>query len=249
MFLIYDTETTGLPKDYNAPVEQLDNWPRVVQIAWQLHDAKGKLMEAKSFIVKPDGFSIPYNAEKIHGISNNYANTYGQDLKFVLEEFRIALEKAEFIAGHNIEFDNKVMGAEFLRAQLENFVAKKESIDTKDESTDFCALPGGRGGKFKWPKLEELHLKLFNSKFDEAHNAIADVIATTRCFLELIRINVITSSRLKKDSSFSDEFKIANPGIIAPEKLIVVSLVEESELSTTERGEGGFGSTGVIGVQ
>jgi DNA polymerase-3 subunit alpha len=229
MFLIYDTETTGLPKDYNAPVEQLDNWPRVVQIAWQLHDAKGKLIEAKSFIVKPEGFSIPYNAEKIHGISNNYANTYGQELKFVLEEFRIALEKAEFIAGHNIEFDNKVMGAEFLRAQLENFVAKKESIDTKDESTDFCALPGGRGGKFKWPKLEELHLKLFNANFEEAHNAIADVVATTRCFLELIRINIITAARLKKDENFSNEFKIANPNTIAAEKLEVISLVEASK--------------------
>jgi DNA polymerase-3 subunit alpha len=40
MFLIYDTETTGLPKNYNAPLTDSDNWPRLVQLAWQLHDAK-----------------------------------------------------------------------------------------------------------------------------------------------------------------------------------------------------------------
>ena len=229
MFLIYDTETTGLPKDYNAPIDQLDNWPRVVQIAWQIHDANGKLIEAKSFIVKPDGFTIPYNAEKVHGISTAYALHAGHELKFVLEEFKAALEKAEFVAGHNIEFDNKVMGAEFLRAGWENLVGKKESVDTKDESTEYCAIPGGKGGKFKWPKLEELHLKLFGVSFEEAHNAIADVVATTRCFLELIRIGVISYSRLKKESGFFEEFKNANPTTIDPIHVEIVSLAEESK--------------------
>ncbi len=228
MFLIYDTETTGLPKDYNAPVENLDNWPRVVQLAWQLHDARGKLIEAKSFIVKPNGFTIPYNSEKIHGISTNYANTYGENLADVLDAFKVALSKAEFIAGHNIEFDNKVMGAEFLRAHLENFVALKESIDTKDESTEFCALPGGKGGKFKWPKLEELHFKLFNQNFEEAHNAVADVVATTRCFLELIRVGVISKTRLKKDEAFEKSFKDFNSYPIEPIVLEIVSLKDES---------------------
>ena len=69
MYLIFDTETTGLPKDYNAPHTNLDNWPRLVQIAWQLHDNHGKLINAQNLIVKPEGFTIPFNAEKIHGIS------------------------------------------------------------------------------------------------------------------------------------------------------------------------------------
>ena len=38
MFLIFDTETTGLPKRWNAPLTDSDNWPRCIQIAWQLHD-------------------------------------------------------------------------------------------------------------------------------------------------------------------------------------------------------------------
>ena len=102
MFLIFDTETTGLPLDYNAPIERTDNWPRVVQIAWQLHDERGELIEVKNFIIKPVGYSIPYNAEKIHGISTERALKQGVDIDFAFDEFEKALEKTTFIAGHNI---------------------------------------------------------------------------------------------------------------------------------------------------
>ena len=68
MYLIFDSETTGLPKNYNAPLTNFDNWPRLVQLAWQVHDKTGKLIEVNSLIVKPEGFEIPFNAEKIHGI-------------------------------------------------------------------------------------------------------------------------------------------------------------------------------------
>src|SRR5688572_3519575 len=69
MYLIFDTETTGLPKNYDAPLSDSDNWPRCIQIAWQLHDAQGYLMEAKNLIIKPEGFDIPFNAVQIHGIT------------------------------------------------------------------------------------------------------------------------------------------------------------------------------------
>ena len=49
-------------------------------------------------------------------------------------------------------------------------------------STDLLKLPGGRGGKFKPPKLMELYESLFEEQFQEAHNAAADVEATTRIF-------------------------------------------------------------------
>ena len=68
MILIYDTETTGLPRDWNAPITDSDNWPRLVQLAWQLHDPQGKLLSRGNRIVQPDGFTIPFNSTKIHGI-------------------------------------------------------------------------------------------------------------------------------------------------------------------------------------
>jgi len=87
MFLIYDTETTGLPKDYNAPITDSDNWPRMVQISWQLHDELGKLVEVKNYIIKPEGYEIPYAVVKVHGITTERATKQGVELNMVLNEF------------------------------------------------------------------------------------------------------------------------------------------------------------------
>ena len=103
MFLIYDTETTGLPKDYKAPLTDSENWPRLVQLAWQIHDEKGELVGVKNFIVRPEGFTIPYGSEKIHGISTERATKEGLDLVFVLEEFNKAIQSVSTVSGHNVE--------------------------------------------------------------------------------------------------------------------------------------------------
>jgi DNA polymerase-3 subunit alpha len=188
MFLIFDTETTGLPKNYNAPLTDFDNWPRMVQVAWQLHDAAGNLLHNSSIIIKPEGYAIPFATIQIHGITNERANEEGQDLKNTLQEFANAVSKATYLCGHNIEFDLNIIGAEFLRCGLPNILESKPFIDTKnDQTTEYCALPGGRGGKFKWPTLTELHQKLFNTGFDEAHNAAFDVAATTKVFFEILK--------------------------------------------------------------
>ncbi|MCR9084907.1 MAG: exonuclease domain-containing protein, partial [Cyclobacteriaceae bacterium] len=185
MYIIFDTETTGLPRDYNAPMSDLDNWPRLVQLAWQLHDAKGKLISNHNYIVKPEGFTIPYNAEKVHGISTKRALAEGHDLKEVLAIFEKDAAEAKHLVGHNIEFDINVVGSEFIRAEL-GMPLTANPLDTKDISTEFCAIPGGKGGKFKWPTLTELHQKLFGKGFGDAHDAAYDVDATARCFFGLI---------------------------------------------------------------
>ncbi len=190
MYLIFDTETTGLPRNYSAPITDLDNWPRLVQLAWQLHDHTGKLINSGNFIVKPEGFTIPFNAEKVHGISTKRANEEGVDLEFVLKEFRKDIDQAYFLVGHNVSFDEKVMGAEFLRKKVASGIMDVPKIDTKDESTEYVAIPNGRGG-YKWPTLTELHKKLFGKDFEDAHDAAADVEATTRAFLELVRLGII----------------------------------------------------------
>ena len=191
MYLIFDTETTGLPKNWKQDYTHTDNWPRMVQLAWQLHDETGKLLSNKNYIIKPDGFDIPFAVAKVHGITTERANRDGHDIKFVLEEFHNELKQAKYNVGHNIEFDINVVGCEFFRlGDIEPVVTKLDSIDTKDVSTDWCALPGGRGGKFKWPTLTELHQKLFGEGFADAHDAAYDVDATARCFFGLINQDV-----------------------------------------------------------
>jgi DNA polymerase-3 subunit alpha len=221
MFLIYDTETTGLPRNFEAPVTDLENWPRVIQLAWQLHDADGSLIEAKEFIIRPDNFTIPYNAAKVHGISTELALREGEDLKLVLEQFINALSRTKVIVGHNIDFDLNIIGAEFLRCSFENYFEGKVQLCTKLESVEYCALPGGRGGGFKWPTLGELHQKLFQEDFPEAHNAAADVMATARCFLEMIRLGLITAGKLGLEPEAVKDFITSHPNPVPPEKITV----------------------------
>ena len=115
MYLIFDTETTGLPKSWNAPITNTDNWPRCVQIAWQLHDEMGKIIEHNNFLIQPDGYNVPYDAERIHGISTELAEEQGISLEKGLTLFNEALQKTKFIVGQNVNFDINIMGCEFHR--------------------------------------------------------------------------------------------------------------------------------------
>jgi len=212
MYLIFDTETTGLPKRWDAPITDTDNWPRCVQIAWQLHDELGDLVEHQDFLIKPDGFNIPYEAEQIHGISTALAEEQGVPLQEVLVAFNKALERSKFVVGQNVDFDINIMGCEFHRMETESILVQLPVLDTCTEHTaELCKIPGGRGGKFKLPTLTELHEFLFGEPFAEAHNATADVEATTRCFLELVRKKQFTANELDVQPDYFERFSEANP--------------------------------------
>ena len=197
MYLTFDTETTGLPKNYSAPISETDNWPRMVQIAWQINDKSGNLISSESHIIKPKGYTIPFNAEKIHGISTQKAIDKGKEIKYVLEKFNNELKKNKYIIGHNINFDVNILGSEFYRSKIKTSLLEKESIDTGLISKEFCQLEGGLGGKLKMPKLIELYNILFESDFRDAHDARADVNATAKCFFELMKRKVFETEESK----------------------------------------------------
>lgn len=189
MYLFFDTETTGLPKRWNAPAADFNNWPRLVQIAWLFSDDGGHEIGSADYIIKPDGFLIPKEAENIHGISNERAIMEGVPLVNALSEFLAAMKKCEILVAHNMSFDEKIVEAEFLREKLEYDLRDIKKICTKITSTEFCQLPGNYG--FKWPSLPELHNKLFGSGFEDAHNALSDVKICAKCFFKLKRLGVL----------------------------------------------------------
>ncbi|MEO5776699.1 MAG: DNA polymerase III subunit alpha, partial [Flavobacterium sp.] len=230
MYLIFDTETTGLPRNWSAPITDTDNWPRCIQIAWQLHDELGNLIEHQDYLVKPEGFNIPFDAERIHGISTELAEAQGIALSEVLEKFNIALSKSKFIVGQNVGFDVNIMGCEFHRMGIQSQMNSMPVLDTCTEVTaSLLKLPGGRGGKFKLPTLTELHSYLFGVPFSEAHNATADVEATTRCFLELINRQVFTKEELDVPADYFDKFSKNNPQEIKLIGLKHINLKQASE--------------------
>jgi DNA polymerase III epsilon subunit-like protein len=199
MILFFDTETTGLPENWKAPVTDINNWPRMVQLAYLLYDNNGNKIKGGDYIIKPNGFSIPVEASQIYGITNERALSAGVEIGDVLKVFDKLLEQADFVVAHNMSFDEKIIGAEFVRRNLENNLAQKNKICTMLAATDFCAIPGNYG--YKWPKLSELHYKLFNSNFEEAHNAAIDIDATAKCFWELIKRGVLDVPNAKIKNS------------------------------------------------
>lgn len=189
MYLFFDTETTGLPKNWKAPLEDLDNWPRLVQLAYIYCDKDGNKLANGDYIIKPEGFSIPKEASNVHGITTERAIQEGQNLKHVLEDFNQIILESRYLVAHNMAFDEKIMGAEFLRKNMTNYIVDKRKICTMQKTIDFCAIRGQDG--YKWPKLSELYYKLFQTNFENAHDASADITATARCFWELRKKGII----------------------------------------------------------
>ncbi len=188
-YLFFDVETTGLPKSWKASVYEVDNWPRIVQLAWVISDKEGAESKERECIIKPDGFRIPKASERVHGISTTQAMAEGEDLKTVLKEFMEDLNQCQFLVAHNISFDSKVLGAELIRMTEENPLEVVSQLCTMQLSTNYCKLPGKYG--YKWPTLTELHVKLFGTDFEEAHDALVDVQACKRCFVELGRLGIL----------------------------------------------------------
>ncbi|MFH1426969.1 MAG: 3'-5' exonuclease [Patescibacteria group bacterium] len=189
MFLFFDTETTGLPQNYNAPISDLNNWPRLVQLAWLTYNKDGQKIAGSNFIIKPEGFIIPEQASNIHGITTEKALTDGEDLEKILLNFAKTISDSKIIVAHNISFDEKIIGAEFLRKKIPHNLFESIRVCTKEEATDYCQLPGNYG--YKWPRLAELHVALFGENFADAHDALADVKACAKCFFELCKRGVI----------------------------------------------------------
>ena len=198
--LFFDTETTGFPN--SGPLQ----WqPYIVQIAWMVWEYSDDFTmiskeETFDLLFRPDG-NISPEVSKIHWITDEMVKDrpmMHQD-KFIIEFIKM-MDLADIICCHNTDFDFNLICIQIDRL-MERFPEKKSGdfkkrcIDklfcTMKSSTTYCKLPW-RMGDYKWPKLMELHTKLFWVGFDSAHNAINDIMATKACFFELIKLKIIS---------------------------------------------------------
>jgi len=194
-----DTETTGLPKDSKAPMTDLENWPRVLQLAWSLTDQFGDVITNHEFLVKPDVWKVPDEPFwRDHGFTQERNKAEGKPIREVLTAFLADLEQANYLVAHNMAFDHPVLGCEMIRYGMKG--KKVPKICTMEATVEFCAIPFHKGQrewlskaekKFKFPRLEELYLKLFNAEFTNKHQAGGDVAALRICFFELLERGLI----------------------------------------------------------
>ncbi len=188
-YLIFDTETTGVPLNYNAPMTNLPNWPRVIQLSFIHFDESGNDIMAFDALIRPDGWTMPNGQFWIdNGFSQEKSMRDGIPIVDALDKFIDRINNADALIAHNMNFDYNIIGAEMIRAN-KRANKKLPHICTMLSTVDFCQLPGRYG--YKWPKLEELHRKLFGTVFDNAHDAASDTSAAKRCFIELVKRGII----------------------------------------------------------
>ena len=187
MELFFDTETSGL---YNFKLEPTHpKQPWIVQIAAILCDEENIYSEFYSIIAARDR-NIEPGAEKVHCISKELSNKVGINESDAISTFGNMTRLCDKIICHNFQFDSKLMLSAIEKhkdsKELKKNFTKNHYYCTMESSTNLLKLPGNYG-KFKWPKLQELHYFLFGACFIDAHDALEDVRATRRCYYELIK--------------------------------------------------------------
>lgn len=197
-YLLFDTETTGIPRKRNAEPEDFVNWPYIVEIAWYLIDEEGLLVDGCHYIVKQN-VSIPQAATDVHHISTQKMLSEGVDPQKVYSEFVASAEKAEYIIAHNLEFDMPIIECELLRNGFDKILFAKKPFCTMKTGRNFCTVYD-RAGHLKNPKLVELFGELyFNNpylKIEGTHNALADTNLLYRCFMKMkeLKPNLLNSA-------------------------------------------------------
>lgn len=185
MYLIFDCSGIDKPKSYKAPFSDTFAWPRMIHLSWIILDKELKPVEDYDHIIKPEGFGFTPAIEKRCRIDQEDIDTKGIDLEQALIGFDESLQKVEFALAHNLNFNENVLAAEFLRKGIKHSLFRTERFCLMQESTFFCKLPSKTGG-YKWPTLSELHAIIFQKAYSPPNNARADVIAATRCFKALM---------------------------------------------------------------
>lgn len=188
MIIIYDTETHGLPKNYNISPEHFDHWPRLLEIAWEVwdrfDDGSATIIKKRSELIQLNDWEIT-DSFALKRFSTKTNNLFGKPINEVLNEFIEDRLRCTYEVGHNLSYDRKIVRAEMFRSGLkQEFTTKK--LDTMHSSRSFYNLY-----KNKPPKLEELYEILFKTKFEDSHTAAADVSATSRCLFELLKRGII----------------------------------------------------------
>lgn len=177
MYLFFDTETTGFPKAGG----------RICQLGALLTTDQGRTMAQLDVLIKPAGWVISQQLTDIHGISHRDAETYGVPIIEALEMFESFCARASIAVAHNFKFDDEMVRLEHAKLEVkDSHFYRKATCCTMVNATEICKIPSARGG-YKWPKLQEIYKHLFNREFDNAHNAMADVVACKEVFFEMKR--------------------------------------------------------------
>jgi len=194
--LFYDTETSGLPL-FSEPSEHPAQ-PHIVQLGAILVDLDTRREIASlDVIVRPDGWVIPDEVAKIHGITTEHAKDVGIPEAVAVDMlFELWGERQRI--GHNEQFDARIVriAAKRFRDPKDPVLAIPPSDEWKSgraQCTQRLATPIMKlpptprmkaAGRFhhKSANLSEAYEYFTGRKLVDAHSAMADARACMEVF-------------------------------------------------------------------
>ena len=192
--LVFDTETTGLPKKRYAKISDSENWPHIIQLSYVVFDSETDTLtvEGDHIIKLSDDIEIPESSVKIHGITREISKTQGISITRAIGYFMVAYANSDVVVAHNTQFDKDMINAECYRNKIKlGFQIKPvmSFMDTMKMGKDICniRMQHKLTGEIyvKPPKLTELYQKLFDVDAKNLHNSFIDVLVCLRCYAKL----------------------------------------------------------------
>ena len=178
-FCIIDTETSGL-FDWSRPADA-EGQPRLASLALILLRGDLSLEAEIGVLVRPEGWSMGEDAQRVHGLSNERLLKEGIPVRYALALYLTALNEGRVIVAHNTQYDTKIMRGELRRLGLPDEHERTRTICTMRSLTDVCKLPKARGG-YKFPRLSEACEIVLSRPHVDAHGALPDARACVDLF-------------------------------------------------------------------
>jgi DNA polymerase III epsilon subunit-like protein len=173
-YLIIDTETSGL-FDFKKPADA-EGQPRLASICGVVLGDDLRLINISHWYVKPDGWTMPAEAEDINGLDQGFLEKLGHPVDEILTWYEETLSCVDCLVAYNVQYDSKVMRGELRRAGRD---------DKFEDTPTLCVMKAAAsylGGK--WPRLEEACRK-FDIGLHAGHTAVGDVMAAIEIMKKL----------------------------------------------------------------
>ena len=187
MFIVFDLETTGLPqRKYVHPYKTTNfNTSRMIEIGYMIvNEITGETVKEVSRLVQHES-KIGINNSHIHGITEEMVDDEGVKIHDVFDELYYDLKTVDTLVSHNMDFDLTILLSEVYR-RYPMYVHLLAELYSK---TLCCTVQMGKAlmPNGKYPKLIELHQKLFDEEWVQPHRALEDAKVCAKCYLKLIK--------------------------------------------------------------
>ncbi|QXG34004.1 3'-5' exonuclease [Pseudomonas viridiflava] len=193
LICVLDTETTGFPL-FRDPSDD-PRQPHLVDICALLYTPQGELVDSFEAMVRPDGWVIPDDVAKIHGITTEMALEQGIPEVEALGGFLRIYMQAGLRVAHNIGFDDRIM-----RIAIKRYIGQTAADAYKAEpgyctamkSKPICQLPPTEKMKatnfknsFKTPTVAEALMHFTGEELVGGHRARPDTEACARVYFAM----------------------------------------------------------------